>query len=68
MPMPSGVGLTHGQIWRNFLAAHGGHISESELRRIHHKWINTAAEVGWRDHDTSRSHAPVHGAGRSTDG
>jgi len=48
MPMPSSIGLTYGEIWQNFLATHGRDFSTQELRRIHHKWINVSAEIGWR--------------------
>lgn len=56
MPMPSSVGLTYGQIWQNFRQHHSG-LSESELRRIHNKWVQISAEVGWRTDEPHRQDA-----------
>lgn len=44
--MPSGVGKTDAEIWEMFKAAHlSPQNPESELRRIHLKWVNIRAEA-----------------------
>lgn len=44
--MPSGVGLTHGQIWANFRECYP-ELMERELLDIHRRWIKAGADAGF---------------------